>query len=192
MFAVDPKSVSENAIWGDPEGIAHQLRGLKPARWVTLSGGDPVIWDLMPLVRLIAPKYFLAVETEGAMWRDWILDCSVVTVSPKPPSSGMADKLNHNVLMHYASNPISIKVMKVVVFDERDLDFARQLHDKYKGFKFFLTPGTPQGMPDAATKWHINQRLCWLSERVLELDDMLDVVIIPQLHVLAWGTKRGV
>lgn len=192
IYAVDPKQIKENAIWLSPEEIFQRLQGFKPSRWVTLSGGDPVMWDLNPLTKLLGPRYWIAVETEGALWKDWLWSCDLVTVSPKPPSSGMADKIRHDVLKEYAGIAPAIKVMKVVVFNDEDLEFARGLHKQYQGFNFYLTPGTTQGLTTDETKHQITNRLRWLSNQVLKYDDLQDVTIIPQLHTLTWGPTRGV
>jgi 7-carboxy-7-deazaguanine synthase len=35
-------------------------------------------------------------------------------------------------------------------------------------------------------------QLDWLVERVAQSDELNDVHVLPQLHTLLWGTKRGV
>ncbi len=192
MYAVDPEQVKKNAIWMTPNEIIKELGKLPPSEWVTLTGGDPVMWDLTDFIGSLNLRFNVTVETEGALWRDWLFGCDVITLSPKPPSSGMADKLDHDVLWNYACAASAVKVMKIVVFDDEDLEFARDMFARYHQFAHFLTPGTPQGCSDDETKHLITDHLGWLSDRVLLHDDLRDVRVIPQLHVLAWGTKQGV
>jgi len=198
MHAVDPKQVKANAAWETPEHIRERLDTLRPSEWVTLSGGDPVMWDLDPLVHLLNTdgKYAVAVETEGAMWRPWLKYCRIVTLSPKGPSSGMLDKLDHDVLGNYAQvashGNLAFIVMKIVVFDLEDLMFARGMFGRYPMFKPFLSVGTPLNIPHNSTKFEICRRMQWLFDEALKYDDLVDVTITPQLHVLAWGHQKGV
>ncbi len=192
MYAVDPEQVKKNATWMTPPEIIKVLAKLPPSKWVNLTGGDPVMWNLEELVQDLSLRFHITVETEGALWRDWLTSCDVITLSPKPPSSGMLDKLDHDVLWNYACVGTAIKVMKIVVFDDEDLEFARDMFARYHEFEHFITPGTPQGCSDDETKHLITDRFGWLSNRVLMHDDLRDVAIIPQLHVLAWGTRAGV
>ncbi len=198
MHAVDPVRVKAGATWGTPEEIVGGLDALPPSRWVTLSGGDPVMWNLTPFVKLLRMdgKYSVAVETEGAMWRPWLELCQLVTLSPKGPSSGMLDKLDHKVIEQYAQvashGDLCFIVMKVVIFTLEDLMFARSMFGGYPMFKPFLSVGTPLDLPHNSTKFEICHRMCWLFEEALKYDDLLDVTITPQLHVLAWGDQKGV
>ena len=193
MYAVEPEQVKLNSTWLSPDQILARLSEQPTSKWVSLSGGDPVMWDLTDLIRVLSPRFFITVETQGALWRDWLLGCDVITVSPKGPSSGMLDKLDHNILQKYDRTVSSvIMVMKIVVFDDDDLEFARDMFKQYPKFTHYLTPGTPQGCSDDETKHLITDRFGWLSNRVLQHDDLRDVRVIPQLHVLAWGTRAGV
>lgn len=195
MHAVDPAKVKANATWLTPGDIINTLKTLGPSRWVTLTGGDPVMWDLMPLVKNLNWNFMIAVETQGALWHDWLLHCTLITISPKPPSSGMTDKLNHDMLVNYYSAVIPAVdhvVMKIVVFDEEDLDFARMMFSRYPKFKPYLSIGTSIGDPINFTRVSIGQRTRWLFEEVLKYPDLRDAIVIPQIHVLAWGSKKGV
>ncbi|KKL86523.1 hypothetical protein LCGC14_1943840, partial [marine sediment metagenome] len=130
MHAVDPEKVKANAKWLTAGEICDATCTLAPSRWVTLTGGDPVMWNLMPLIEVLSRNFNIAVETEGALWYDWLLHCNLITISPKGPSSGMLDKLDHNMLAgHYAAVlPLGGHVaMKIVVFDAEDLQFARDM-----------------------------------------------------------------
>ncbi len=195
MHAVDPERVKANAKWLTAEQIHDATGELSPSTWVTLTGGDPVMWDLMDLVELLNWEHTIAVETEGVLYRDWLLHCSLITISPKGPSSGMLDKLDHGMLEgHYTAliPLVDHVVMKIVVFDEQDFDFARMMFARYPKFVPYLSVGTPLGDPINFTRLSISQRMQWLYERVLQHNDLRHVVVLPQLHVLAWGSEKGV
>ncbi len=64
---------------------AVHLRGRTGAAWVCLTGGEPLLQDVAPLIRRLRAEGFkIQVETNGRLGRriraDW------TTVSPKPPS----------------------------------------------------------------------------------------------------------
>jgi 7-carboxy-7-deazaguanine synthase len=45
-------------------------------------------------------------------------------------------------------------------------------------------------MPETADILDLMRRLRWLVDRTVT-DRWFDVTVLPQLHVLAWGNKRG-
>ncbi len=56
-----------------------------PVRWVCLTGGEPFLQDLRPLVRLLKKqKLKIQVETNGTLY--YPLSADWFTVSPKPKS----------------------------------------------------------------------------------------------------------
>jgi len=66
-----------------------RLSGGQPMM-VTLSGGNPAIQPLGPLIRQGRAKgYRFALETQGSVARGWFADLDMLVLSPKPPSSGM-------------------------------------------------------------------------------------------------------
>lgn len=74
-----------------PEEVFAEVRRLsaKPIL-VTLSGGNPVLQPLGKLIKLGREEgYTFAVETQGSVTKDWFGDLDYLTISPKPPSSGM-------------------------------------------------------------------------------------------------------
>ncbi len=66
------------------EGV-RRLRRRFPARWVCLTGGEPFMQDIRPLVRLLKKdRCRVQVETSGS--RFFPLAADWITVSPKPKS----------------------------------------------------------------------------------------------------------
>jgi len=200
MHAVDPIQVKKNATWMTPTQIMLALTelnskngGLFP-KWVTLSGGDPVIWDCNNLLEACAGVFDIAVETEGFMYRPWVVHADFVTVSPKPPSSGMADKLNLAVLKWYVTHLLHNQLaFKVVVFDGKDLEFAAKLRAEFPKSHFYLSVGTPltSGETNGVNKLYLLEKYRWLVEEALKAPIFTDVRVFPQMHVLAWGAEKG-
>ncbi|MFC4714497.1 7-carboxy-7-deazaguanine synthase QueE [Planococcus dechangensis] len=177
--------------------IADQLDelGKQAFSHVTLSGGNPALHKgIGELVALCQENgWQTAVETQGSIWQDWLLEIDEVTVSPKPPSSGMI--LDYSKLDAMLGKLSSAKAsLKVVVFDEEDFFFAEQLHLRYPAFPFFLQVGNDDTATtdDEKLTQHLLERYQWLIDQHLSSTVMNDAKVLPQLHTLLWGNKRGV
>jgi 7-carboxy-7-deazaguanine synthase len=166
---------------------------------VSLSGGNPA---LQPLDNLIAlgrrSGHTFAVETQGSIAQPWFANLDWLVLSPKPPSSGMTVDWNALDACIEAAGARTHCVLKIVVFDEADYGFARTTASRCPKLKTYLQVGNPaplravdRAMPDAADNGDLLQRLKWLAEKTVA-DRWFDATVLPQLHVLAWGNKRGV
>jgi 7-carboxy-7-deazaguanine synthase len=187
LYAVEPAQVQAEAEWLTVDAITERLDALsKRTPWVTLSGGNPAIHDLSGLVaRLHAAGRKVAVETQGTVYRPWLAECEVVTVSPKPPSSNMITdyaKLDRLAALPQAN-------LKVVVFDEDDYQYARAIHQRYPNVPFSLQVGNNVG--DDTTE-ALLRKLDWLAQRAMHDEIMGDALVLPQLHTLMYGNRRGV
>ena len=185
MYAVDPKFKDK---WEqlNSEEIAQRVRGI-PASWVTITGGNPAIHDLTRLIGLLhALKKRVNIETQGDIPRNWFAACNMTTLSPKPPSSGMTtnwDKLD--VCVSLSRRP----VLKVVVDTAEDYHYARQVFHRYPQVsETYLQSCTHPGdaLEDIVSRWRV------LTDTVLHDSGFLQVAVLPQLHVLLWGHRRGV
>lgn len=179
------------------EEIAEQLEELGKDTFshVTISGGNPALHKgIAELVALCQENgWRTAVETQGSIWQDWLSEIDEVTVSPKPPSSGMI--LDYSKLDAMLGKLSSAQAsLKVVVFDEADFFFAEQLHLRYPLFPFFLQVGNDdtQTTEDDKLVQHLLRRYQWLIDRHLVSAPLNDAKVLPQLHTLLWGNKRGV
>jgi 7-carboxy-7-deazaguanine synthase len=166
---------------------------------VTISGGNPVLISaLEELVLLLKKKGIrLAVETQGSRWQDWLYHIDDITLSPKPPSSGMNTDfamLDHIVEKLAGAGRASHMSLKVVVFDDIDFDYAKRVHRRYPDIPFYLQVGNADTAEadDAALRTQLLARLEWLVEKVAQSNELNDVRVLPQLHTLLWGNKRGV
>ena len=181
-----------DGIWAE----VTRLSGGKPLM-VSLSGGNPAI---QPLGGLIAhgheQGYRFALETQGSVAKEWFADLDVLVLSPKPPSSGMAtDWDSFEVCLKMAACGPDI-ALKIVVFDGRDYAYAREAAARYPDLPVYLQPGnhTPPPPDDDDARVDIDgimDRMLWLVDKVTE-DRWFEARVLPQLHVLLWGNKRGV
>jgi 7-carboxy-7-deazaguanine synthase len=198
LFAVLPDDV-RRAPRMTPAEVTAALDALagRP-EWVTLSGGNPALLELGELVSLLhASGRRVAVETQGSVWRDWLAACDLLTVSPKPPSSGMATPANMGESERFLERARAgggRVVVKVVVFDEADYQWAGALRTRVAGLPFHLSCGTDPPGPEtshAEALDGVSERYRWLCERAARDPAMDGARILPQLHVLAWGHQRG-
>lgn len=216
MYAVDPAEVRENAEKLTVYEIGDRLISLTAHEWagglwVTLSGGNPALMqfdveDNSPdsiVGYLHGLAYRVAVETQGSIWRDWLSRVDHLTISPKPPSSGMVSTIHDKQTDRFLDRamnmvPYEKRSLKVVVFDDVDYEWARSLfelqemHDR--PFQKFLSVGTDQDYLQDEYRVHngIAERYRWLCEKAAVDPVMRDVKVLPQLHVIAFGTGRGV
>ena len=173
-----------------PDQIVEHLVSRSRCRWITLTGGNPAIHNLAPLLSALKDRpdpYHVNLETQGSIARDWFALCDLVTLSPKPPSSGMPtdwEKLASCIALAHNA------VLKIVVLDWADYEFARQVHRRYPHLPLALQVCSEVGQDNAQT---LLAKCQALAERVLRNDaEWGDVLVLPQLHVLLWGNRRGV
>ncbi|MCX2725053.1 7-carboxy-7-deazaguanine synthase QueE [Roseibium salinum] len=182
-----------------PEAVMMQveiLSGGQPLT-VSLSGGNPAIQPLGDLIDLgHAEGYRFALETQGSIARDWFSTLDVLTLSPKPPSSGMAIDWQKLAECVEAAGPGTQVVLKVVIFDEADYAFARDAAARYPDLMLYLQPGNhtppaPEDANGAIDMAGIMDRMRWLVDKVSS-DRWYTATVLPQLHTLIWGNLRGV
>ena len=198
LYAVDSeyrdswKPMSAADIWQQ----VSDLSGNQPLL-VTLSGGNPATQPFGPLIKLGHKKnYRFAIETQGSVSQDWFSELDVLTLSPKPPSSGMdTDWDQFDLCLSKAGNKPEI-TLKIVVFDDDDYTYAKNVAHRYPHLPVYLQPGNHTPPPpddnDAPIDLDgVQERLDWLIDKVTA-DRWFTVTVLPQLHVLIWGNKRGV
>ncbi len=179
------------------EAIVERLDTLAPASYghVTISGGNPLLHKgIGRLVTLLQARGIqTAVETQGTFWQDWLKQIDAVTISPKPPSSGMKtnwESLNQ-CLTQLEASQVSIKV---VVFNQTDYQYAKEVHQRFPAYDFYLQVGNED--PTTANQQKLMHDLLQQYEQLIDWtmndEEMNRVRVLPQLHTLLWGNKRGV
>jgi 7-carboxy-7-deazaguanine synthase len=184
--------MTTQAVW---DSIT-QLSGNKPIM-VTLSGGNPAIQPFGPLIRHGHDAgYRFALETQGSVSKKWFSDLDMLVLSPKPPSSKMdTDWDMFDASLRKAGSGPEI-ILKIVVFDEDDYMFAKNASDRYPHLPVYLQPCNSTPPPAKAYNAPINQtdvvdKMLWLVDKTAK-DQWFDARVLPQLHVMLWGNKRGV
>ena|ERR1700757_4743309 len=217
MHAVDPLQVKQNAEWLTQQEILDKflsrvyLSGSN--RCISLSGGNPCIHDLSLLVGTLKKLNFrIAVETQGTFAPAWLSLCDVITVSPKGPGMKEPSSQSKEAIaeldkfLQYVMSAIPEKVnFKIVVFDQRDLEYAKMIWERYSrlGIPFYLSLGNPyppdyphrQAMHFPVT--HNAHMGVLVDEYKLLFEDIkTDPILsqmrfLPQWHVFVWSNAKG-
>ncbi|MFP7296635.1 7-carboxy-7-deazaguanine synthase QueE [Neobacillus niacini] len=188
----DIRQMTAEEIWTELKAL-----GGDNFSFVTISGGNPALLkNLDSLIDLLKEKQItIGIETQGSRWQDWFLKIDELTISPKPPSSTM--ETNFEILDSIFRNLADFKnnvSLKVVIFDNRDLEYAKMIYKRYPDIPFYLSVGNDD-ITNSDNRELIQKLLHkyeWLVTSVVEDKQLNNVRVLPQLHTLIWGNKRGV
>lgn len=194
LHAVDSANRHDWAAMS-PEAIMDEvirLSGGTPLT-VSISGGNPAIQDFTQVIELgKARGYRFACETQGSISKPWFADLDTLVLSPKPPSSGESTNWQAFDACLAAAGTAPQAVMKIVIFDDTDYRWAKDAAARYPQLPLYLQPGNPDVDPSQPVDLEeATGRLLWLIEKVTD-DHWFTPRVLPQLHVLVWGNKRGV
>jgi 7-carboxy-7-deazaguanine synthase len=209
LHAVLPKLIKEHATYMTQEEIYIALvdKAMKTnTQWITFSGGNPLIYELGELVyNLQRVGLKVTVETQGSYWRDWIMLCDSIVLSPKAP--GMGASYDHEVFTQFLDKLTWRKddvSVKIVCFSFADVEFALSIFGC--GHSFFSRTGRKFiSLGNEMPPWYsggpekrdfdpgmLVQNYQVLLEDILQDPRTKDIIVLPQIHVLLWGNRAGV
>jgi len=157
-------------------------------KWVCLTGGEPLLQDkrqlelLLQAFRGVGKK--ITVETNGTIKPpEYLLEnVDLWSVSPKLTNSGMKDKLNIEALRMFAGAQAA--QFKFVIERLEDVNEAFQTMDANNIHGTVILQ--PQGYGDFMST------LRKIAEYVKANYSHRDVRILPQLHILMYGHRKGI
>jgi 7-carboxy-7-deazaguanine synthase len=198
LYAVLPNYRHEWQLMSTAQVAAQvtKLAGNRPIL-VTLSGGNPALQPLNGVIAAgQASGHSFALETQGSVSQPWFAMLDWLILSPKPPSSGITTDWTALEACIDAARGKPRCALKFVVFDEGDYAYAQSVASRYPELTSYLQVGNPSPLKttegtDAADIDDLMSRLRWLVGKAVE-DRWFTATVLPQLHVLAWGNKRGV
>ncbi len=159
---------------------------------VTVSGGNPAIQPLGGLIHAGHAKgYRFAMETQGSIAQDWFNDLDILTLSPKPPSSGESTDWEALDACCKAAGKTPEIVLKLVILDHGDYEYAREVAARYPALPLYLQPVNHTPNDEMIDMDGIMHRMRWLINNI-KRDQWYSVTVLPQLHALIWGNKKGV
>ncbi len=146
--------------------------------FICLTGGEPLLQaDIYKLIEtLLDNSYHVTIETNGSIPLDRIPNSEDVLISMdvKCPSSGMSDKIVYDNLEFLSPRD----QLKFIIADRVDYLFAiKMLREHEINAPIIMTPVGGADLKELAD---------WV------LHDKMFVRVLPQLHKLIWGEKRGV
>jgi 7-carboxy-7-deazaguanine synthase len=137
---------------------------------------------------LKANGYDINLQTNGTKYDATCFDLSdIVDMDMKTPIT--KEKSNKNLIKYLGPKDY----VKLLINDLKDLDYAREINEitKEVGCGIVLQPYNIMKSDDEET---LISKLKWIIEEVskdkIEWNENLR--ILPQLHVLLWGNKKGV
>ncbi len=200
LYAVLPAYRNEWALMTPADIMARveELAGGNPVL-VSLSGGNPALQPLASFITLGRRNgHTFALETQGSLAQPWFAELDWMVLSPKPPSSGMATDWDAFEACLQAASGRPHSVLKIVIFDDADYTYARTVAARYPALPVYLQIGNPAPLTrtggtvsDEADINDLLRRFRWLVGKVTS-DHWFAATVLPQLHVLTWGNKRGV
>jgi len=200
LYAVLPEHRSEWMMM-TPAEIGRRINELASNEpvLVTVSGGNPALQPLAPLIELgHAEGHTFALETQGSVSSPWFTELDWLILSPKPPSSHMVTDCDALDACVNVGGQGPHTALKIVVFDDADYHYARAISERYPTLPMYLQVGNPAPLRNPARPVSeeaeiddLLARFRWLVGKVTA-DRWFAATVLPQLHVLAWGNKRGV
>ena len=145
--------------------------------WLTLTGGEPLLQDdVYPLMYKLIDHHKILVETNGSLSIEDVPteENIVISLDIKTPSSGMHKAMNFDNLEYLGPGDF----VKFVIMDDEDYLYSKKVLEEYSiDVDVVFQP-----------VW--GKDIKWLIGKVME--DKLNVHVLPQLHKIIWGEKRGV
>lgn len=161
---------------------------------VTYSGGNPAIQKIDDLVdRFNSLGIRQAIETQGSVWQTWITRIQDLTLSPKPPSSGNVTPYGIGTVLDKmlieTPDTFRTRTLKIVVFNEDDYAYAKEIHSAYPDVSMILQVGTDVGH---SSRDDLLDAVDALQQRIMTDPPLFDVAVLPQMHVVLKGHARGI
>jgi len=218
LHAVIPAQVKANAEWLTQAQIFEKVSAFhKPnsTNWITYSGGNPLVHDLSALTEGLKNEgWKINVETQGTRYHPWLQMMDSITISPKGPGMGevthldVLDKFIYQVMNDGQAFGVPNASLKIVAFDQRDLDFAADIFERYQKYipydNCYLSLGNPQPpdpVADRGKTFTIEDVWMWkqdlLDQYKLLFEDiqthriLSQVKFLPQWHAFVWGNGQG-
>lgn len=147
---------------------------------VCITGGEPLIQreEAEELAKiLINEGYKIVLETSGHKMPPpvfWTGSC-VISMDCKCPGSGMQERMDFGLFQKLRPRD----QLKFVIADEADFVYAKGILKEYRiNANIIFQPA------DGAL-------IGWLTGRVMD-ENLGEVRVLPQLHKIIWGNRRGV
>jgi 7-carboxy-7-deazaguanine synthase len=175
MYAVEGRDFKKMTV----DDVLAEIHG-HGCRRVCITGGEPLLQrdEAEELAKnLVNEGYSLVLETSGHKMPPpvfWTESC-VISMDCKCPGSGMQDRMDFSLFCKLRPQD----QLKFVIVDEPDYEYAKRIVAEHPlKANIIFQPAGGVGLE-------------WLTDRILK-DNIGRVRVLPQLHKIIWGEKRGV
>ena len=175
MYAVEGRDFKSLSV----AEVLKEIEKFKCKR-VCITGGEPLIQQMEAETlakSLLESGYSIVLETSGHRMPPPVFwaDKSVISMDCKCPGSGMQDRMDFGLFEKLRE----CDQLKFVIADERDYMYAKEVISgcSIKANIIFQPVG--------------GEELAWISQKVID-ERIAGVRVLPQLHKIIWGNKRGV
>jgi 7-carboxy-7-deazaguanine synthase len=172
----EPKALYDGIVMTLDE-IMERIASFPPKN-VCLTGGEPLAHKQAGTLmeRLVKAGYGVLLETNGAMPLDDVprLPGIAVSMDIKCPSSGMHKRMRFENLKQLKK----IDQVKFVIANRIDYTYAKEIMGKHE------IPCAIVFQPEGGK--NMLPLVSWVVE------DGLEVRVLPQLHKIIWGERKGV
>ena len=156
--------------------IESLVESTKPYEHIVITGGEPLLQEDLPYLLKRLSNKTVEVETNGTLYLPEIIRYAKFNVSPK------LDFINKNYefnLKKWSKQAI----FKYVIRDLNDFEKAKELSKKLEVDEVIL-------MPEGTNSDKMLKDTHWLAE--LTKYYWKEAQVMPRLHILLYGNKRGV
>jgi 7-carboxy-7-deazaguanine synthase len=155
---------------------------------VCLTGGEIAQFrnKLGGLVAFLREKgIHIVLQTNGLHYNTYFKLIHTVSMDAKTPSTG--EKSNLDLILKLDPKD----EVKTLISDRRDYEYAIKVNEKVKQARCrqILQPLNLVGQDNTQD---LIDKLKWIGDLVLSDRRWYNVRVLPQVHVLLWGNKRGV
>lgn len=161
-------------------------------RWVSITGGEPLIYPRQISVIMQSVPGWFHIETSGRYYDKEVHNLSDIwSMDIKTPCT---NEVQERDLVHLKMMRAQDQV-KCLIESEEDVEYAARVREMLGGSTpLILQPFNVNVDNESDSKNDIligSYR--WLVEKVLANPKVWpNVIVSPQVHVLLWGNKRGV
>jgi len=167
---------------------------------VCITGGEPLMQDITDLVYCLLPSYDISIETNGTIEPPASLLSAGLfwTISPKLANSGMEKYLRPVLVADLIRYDSQLKFVVKNAEDIRDvvkfLESVRKYNPNVVRTPIVLQPmGSPEkDETTLRTKYLFLYQYLWHELTRTAKWKVYNLHLIPQMHVLTFGYKRGV
>ena len=188
-------TVNENNKKYTPEELFREVEKLK-VNHITLTGGNPAIWndEMREFLEIMKEnEYFISMETQGSIYKDWFKLIDNIVISPKNIPNRPINEVKYKETIQTIIDNAQNVIIKTPVFNTDDIQWVKNFVKFNGDYKIYLSVGNEHLDETDGDKFRklILEKYLWLIEEVLKDEELKNYNVLPQLHTLVWINEQG-